>query len=118
MAIEHLLAVVAVSDLHVSREWYTALFGSYACFVLLRTGHLWAAFVSHAFCNLMGLPDLSFLAAPPPAGRGGALSFLHPYRHWLLGGYAASIVGFGLLLFPLTEPTLFGGSYLWDLSQQ
>lgn len=27
MAIEHLLAVVAVSDLHVSREWYTALFG-------------------------------------------------------------------------------------------
>eukprot|EP01052_Picozoa_sp_SAG31_P031097 SAG31_NODE_3262_length_4482_cov_8.132101_2_plen_332_part_00 len=55
---------------------YTALFGSYACFVLLRTGHLWAAFVSHAFCNLMGLPDMSFLQ---PRGSGG-LSFLHPYR--------------------------------------
>ncbi|GAB3241166.1 VOC family protein [Mycolicibacterium hippocampi] len=27
MAIDHLLAVVAVSDLHVSRQWYTALFG-------------------------------------------------------------------------------------------
>ncbi|WP_370330644.1 VOC family protein [Mycolicibacterium hippocampi] len=27
MAIDHLLAVVAVSDLHVSREWYTGLFG-------------------------------------------------------------------------------------------
>lgn len=27
MAIDHLLAVVAVSDLQASREWYTALFG-------------------------------------------------------------------------------------------
>lgn len=39
---------------------YTYLFGLFACFLLLRTGHMWAAVLSHTFCNFMGLPDLSY----------------------------------------------------------
>lgn len=41
---------------------YTTLFGAYAAFVLVRTGHFVSAFLAHAFCNLMGFPDLSWLS--------------------------------------------------------
>jgi hypothetical protein len=48
---------------------YTTLFGWYAAYVFLRTGMLAPCFLVHAYCNAMGLPDLSFLAqpAPPPS---------------------------------------------------
>jgi prenyl protein peptidase len=45
---------------------YTTLFGAYASFLLLRTGHLTAAFVAHAFCNVMEVPDLSFMSLQHP----------------------------------------------------
>ncbi|KAE8098536.1 hypothetical protein FH972_016590 [Carpinus fangiana] len=37
---------------------YTVIFGSYASFLLIRTGHLLAPLVAHTFCNFMGLPVL------------------------------------------------------------
>ncbi|KAF8403268.1 hypothetical protein HHK36_011369 [Tetracentron sinense] len=38
---------------------YTVIFGSYASFLFIRSGHLLAPIVAHAFCNIMGLPVLS-----------------------------------------------------------
>ncbi|XP_021670062.2 CAAX prenyl protease 2 isoform X2 [Hevea brasiliensis] len=37
---------------------YTVIFGSYASFLFIRTGHLLAPLVAHIFCNFMGLPVL------------------------------------------------------------
>jgi len=41
---------------------YTTIFGIYASYIYLRTGHLIAPFISHAFCNFMGLPEVHRLA--------------------------------------------------------
>ncbi|KAJ4970736.1 hypothetical protein NE237_003835 [Protea cynaroides] len=38
---------------------YTVIFGCYASFLFMRTGHLLAAIVTHVFCNMMGLPVFS-----------------------------------------------------------
>ncbi|KZV28437.1 CAAX prenyl protease 2 [Dorcoceras hygrometricum] len=35
---------------------YTVIFGAYASFLLIRTGHLAAPLAAHIFCNFMGLP--------------------------------------------------------------
>ncbi|KAL0309545.1 UNVERIFIED_CONTAM: CAAX prenyl protease 2 [Sesamum radiatum] len=35
---------------------YTVIFGAYASFLLVRTGHLTAPLMAHIFCNFMGLP--------------------------------------------------------------
>lgn len=40
---------------------YTSLYGSYATHALIRSGSVTAVSLSHAYCNMMGLPDLSFL---------------------------------------------------------
>ncbi|CAH2059102.1 unnamed protein product [Thlaspi arvense] len=37
---------------------YTVVFGSYASFLFIRTGHLTAPLLAHIFCNYMGLPLL------------------------------------------------------------
>lgn len=39
---------------------YTSLFGTYASYAFIKTGSLPAVILCHAFCNKMGLPDLSF----------------------------------------------------------
>jgi prenyl protein peptidase len=48
---------------------YTSLFGSYAAYALIRTGSVAAVVVSHAYCNWMGLPDMSFLQTRSPLYR-------------------------------------------------
>ncbi|XP_022868904.1 CAAX prenyl protease 2 isoform X2 [Olea europaea var. sylvestris] len=37
---------------------YTVIFGWYASFLFVRTGHLVAPLVAHIFCNFMGLPAI------------------------------------------------------------
>ncbi|KAJ3170372.1 hypothetical protein HDU88_009001 [Geranomyces variabilis] len=44
---------------------YTTLFGWFATFLLLRTGHLAAPIASHMFCNVMGFPDLDAVEEHP-----------------------------------------------------
>lgn len=74
---------------------YTTPFGWLAAFYFLRTRHLAAAALPHAFCNFIGPP------APPPSnwGRGR--------RRALAAAYAAGILAFACLLLPLTEPQLY-----------
>ncbi|KAJ0949887.1 putative CPBP intramembrane metalloprotease [Helianthus annuus] len=69
---------------------YTVIFGSYASFLFVRTGHIAAPLVSHMFCNIMGLP--AFFSR----------------RTWLVSvGFVAGAISFVYLLFPLTSPALY-----------
>jgi membrane protease YdiL (CAAX protease family) len=45
---------------------YTTLFGIYCSYVYLRTKSVLAVCVGHAFCNVMGLPNLSFFGPSSP----------------------------------------------------
>jgi prenyl protein peptidase len=72
---------------------YTVIFGAYASFLFIRTGHLAAPLFAHIFCNYMGLPVLY-------ANGKGLVSAA------FLGG----VVGFVLLLFPLTKPLMYNDS--------
>ncbi|KAF3950688.1 hypothetical protein CMV_023586 [Castanea mollissima] len=69
---------------------YTVIFGSYASFLYVRTGHLLAPLVAHIFCNFMGLPKLF-------SRRSGMVSV----------AFVAGMVGFLWLLFPMTHPDLY-----------
>ncbi|ONH96200.1 hypothetical protein PRUPE_7G112900 [Prunus persica] len=69
---------------------YTVVFGSYASFLFIQTGHFLAPLVAHAFCNFMGLPVL--------VSRGKGIVSV---------ASVAGIVGFLWLLFPMTHPELY-----------
>ncbi|CAM9124294.1 unnamed protein product [Choristocarpus tenellus] len=96
---------------------YTSIFGAYAVFIHLRTGHLLSSVLVHSFCNLMGIPDLSFNNPPGDPEFSSPTSVLHGTRTGLWCAYGTGVILFGCFLFPLTSPSLYGGSLLWhDLS--
>lgn len=69
---------------------YTVIFGSYATFIFVRTGHLTAPLLAHIFCNFMGLPVMF-------SRRTGVVSV----------AFIVGMLGFLWLLFPLTCPYLY-----------
>ncbi|XP_042484371.1 CAAX prenyl protease 2-like [Macadamia integrifolia] len=69
---------------------YTVIFGFYASFLFMRTGHLLAPIVAHIFCNMMGLPVLS--------ARNKGLTSV---------AFVAGVAGFLWFLFPATHPDLY-----------
>ena len=73
---------------------YTSLFGLYSAFLFVRTGHLISPVVSHMYCNIMGLPDVNAIAESK-----------YSVVLWII--YVCSLVGFFILLVPLTEPSLY-----------
>jgi len=83
---------------------YTSMFGALEMFIFLRTGHLAAVFVAHAWCNLLGLPSLEWLSTQ---------SLTYPHRHSIGVAFLAGVAGFALALMPLTSPSLYGGSIFW-----
>ncbi|KAF1326405.1 Prenyl protein protease, partial [Globisporangium splendens] len=84
--------------------FYTSLFGAYASFMYLRTGHFVSIFVVHVFCNIMGFPDISFFNPE---------NSLHPFRIMILGAYFVGIYGFTRVLGPWTDPAIYS-SELWN----
>jgi hypothetical protein len=76
---------------------FTTLFGCYAAFVFVRSGHLAAAYGVHAFCNLMGFPDISAIAS-------------HPRPGLIRAAFLLGIFLFCVLLRPLTDPGLFANT--------
>ncbi|XP_017573839.1 CAAX prenyl protease 2 isoform X3 [Pygocentrus nattereri] len=74
---------------------YTSVFGAYTAFIFTRTGHLVGPVLCHSFCNWMGFPALG-------------LALQHPQRPVLMLSYELGLLLFILLLFPLTDPLLFG----------
>ena len=79
---------------------YTSIFGWYAVFVYLRTGSWMAVILCHAFCNWMGFPDFSTLIESR-------------FRWRIRVAFMVGLVGFSVMLFPLTDPVTFEHS-LWD----
>ncbi|KAL2323093.1 hypothetical protein Fmac_027472 [Flemingia macrophylla] len=69
---------------------YTVVFGSYASFLFIRTGHLIAPLVAHIYCNFMGLPVLY-------SQKSGFVSVT----------FIIGFLGFLWLLFPMTGPDLY-----------
>ncbi len=68
----------------------------YAAFLFIRTGHVVAACVAHAFCNVMGFPDF------------GEIVRQHGWRQKVLAiAFVTGLVGWYFLLWPLTEPILY-----------
>ena len=74
---------------------FTTVFGWYASFLLLRTGHFIAPLSAHAFCNFMGFPEFPT-----------ALS--HPRAVILRRLYITGILAFAVLLAPMTGPSFYG----------
>ena len=73
---------------------FTTVFGWYASFLLLRTGHYIAPLGAHAFCNVMSFPDLSAARA-------------HPRATLIMRLYLVGIIAFAALLGPLSHPALY-----------
>jgi len=48
---------------------YTTIFGMYSAFLFIRTGHLAAPFIVHAYCNFMGFPDIAEVVNSEPRKR-------------------------------------------------
>ncbi|KAL9225771.1 hypothetical protein vseg_001658 [Gypsophila vaccaria] len=69
---------------------YTLVFGSYASFLFIRTGHLVSPLVAHIVCNSMGLPVVY-------SRRGLVVSLAS----------ISGAIGFIWLLIPLTVPALY-----------
>ncbi|XP_015229377.1 PREDICTED: CAAX prenyl protease 2-like [Cyprinodon variegatus] len=82
---------------------YTTVFGVFAAFLFTRTGHIVGPILCHSFCNSQGLPDI-----------GSALS--HPQRSAVLFCYLSGFLLFLVLLFPLTDPFLYGARPVCSLA--
>mmetsp|Transcript_43564 Transcript_43564/g.111380 ORF Transcript_43564/g.111380 Transcript_43564/m.111380 type:complete len:303 (+) Transcript_43564:80-988(+) len=76
---------------------YTTVFGWYAAWLLVRTGHVAAPIVAHAFCNFMGFPSFGRMLG-------------HRHRNPLLVSLVLGVVLFAVSICPLTDPTL----YAWN----
>ncbi|CAJ0588956.1 unnamed protein product [Cylicocyclus nassatus] len=76
---------------------YTYAFGAYAAYLFVSTGHALAPIVTHAMCNSLGLPMFTEIDA-----------FSKRWHRVLLwSSYAAGMVGFTLLVGPLTRSELY-----------
>jgi prenyl protein peptidase len=73
---------------------YTTIFGWYATYLFLRTGHLLAPVLVHALCNSLGLPPVVAMAQ-------------HRQRLLMLALLLGGAASFAWLLQPLTRPGLY-----------
>ncbi|KYQ88201.1 hypothetical protein DLAC_10887 [Tieghemostelium lacteum] len=77
---------------------YTSIFGMFTAFVFFRTGNILACILSHSFCNIMGLPKFDQI-------------FSHKFNYVLMATFVIGLVGFYLLIFPMTDPIYFDSIY-------
>lgn len=88
------VSLLAACGVTLVQVCYTSIYGMFSAFLLLRTGHLVSAIITHAFCNFMGFPDF-----------GGVLT--HARANLVKAAYVLGLIGFLILLSPLTEPSLY-----------
>ena len=79
---------------------YTSIFGFIAALLFMRTGNLISPLVAHIICNFFGLPDIGFMSK-----SSNELSFLYPYRYFLLFLHALGLILFSNTIMMLTENT-------------
>jgi membrane protease YdiL (CAAX protease family) len=102
---------------------YTSIFGAIATLLFLRTGSVFSAIISHCICNIVGLPDISFLTEPPKNAQKYDLSNfsfddysrLHPYRYLHLLVHGSGLVLFCACILPCTAH-LASGSLYWSMA--
>ncbi|KAK3925809.1 CAAX prenyl protease 2 [Frankliniella fusca] len=75
---------------------YTTVFGAYSAFLFVRTGHLAAPCIAHAFCNHIGFPDFSEV-----------LSYKKSQRYLVSFLFVLGLLAWIWLLKPLTSPELY-----------
>lgn len=85
---------------------YTGIFGVIAGFLFVRTNNICSCVVSHVFCNIMQLPDVSF------TNPVSSTFYMFKYRYVLLALHVLGLVLFYYFLFPLTEH-MTKDSILW-----
>ncbi|KAL5008582.1 hypothetical protein ScPMuIL_014163 [Solemya velum] len=83
----------------VFQLFYTTVFGAYSAFLFLRTGHLMAPVIAHAFCNHMGFPAFNEI-----------MGFQQSVRHRIIACFVVGLVSWWFLLYPLTSPYLYGNT--------
>ncbi|KAL0115010.1 hypothetical protein PUN28_010522 [Cardiocondyla obscurior] len=72
-------------------------------FMFVLLGHFIAPFAAHSFCNHMGFPDLSEIAAyKDPLQRVGLICL-----------FVIGLIAWCLLLMPMTHPSLFNNNLFW-----
>ncbi|ESP02896.1 hypothetical protein LOTGIDRAFT_111054 [Lottia gigantea] len=76
---------------------YTTVFGAYSAFLFMRTGHVIAPILAHAFCNHMGFPVF-----------GEVMGYQQPTRMKLIVAFIVGLIGWLSLLYPLTSPSIYG----------
>ncbi|XP_052271069.1 CAAX prenyl protease 2-like [Dreissena polymorpha] len=76
---------------------YTTVFGAYSAFLFIRTGHLIAPILAHAFCNHMGFPAFNEVFAYEDKR----------IRRKIMAAFVAGLLLWMYLLFPLTAPFLY-----------
>uniref|UniRef100_A0A6B2LES3 intramembrane prenyl-peptidase Rce1 n=1 Tax=Arcella intermedia TaxID=1963864 RepID=A0A6B2LES3_9EUKA len=79
--------------------FYTSLFGAFSSFLFLRTGNWLAPFVSHAFCNYMGFPQVN------PKD---------PYFKIICVSYVLGLLGFLSFSMTLTDPCYHNSIFFKD----
>lgn len=77
---------------------FTGLFGLIVGGMFWLTGSLYGPILVHSFCNIMSVPDLSFMAPSHSA---------YQHRKLLLTGYLVGIVGFFVLWVTLLDPDVY-----------
>jgi prenyl protein peptidase len=78
---------------------YTSLFGSYCCYLFIRTGSVFPPIIAHSFCNVMGLPQI-----------GAELQQWPQKKFAIIAAYLIGIASFIYALGPWTYST---GSLYW-----
>ncbi|KAF8719102.1 hypothetical protein AX14_011437 [Amanita brunnescens Koide BX004] len=71
---------------------YTTLFGTYCAYLFLRTGSIFPPISAHAFCNVMGLPELRH-----------EMSMFPSRRYLILLAYIVGVAGFMNRMEPWTR---------------
>ncbi|KAK3597340.1 hypothetical protein CHS0354_034583 [Potamilus streckersoni] len=76
---------------------YTTVFGFYTAFIFLRTGHVIAPIMVHAFCNHMGFPAFNEVMAYQDKSL----------RQRLMFSFGLGLILWIFLLYPMTSPFLY-----------
>ncbi|ELT88683.1 hypothetical protein CAPTEDRAFT_19281 [Capitella teleta] len=83
---------------------YTSVFGAYSAYIFLRTDHLVAPVIVHAFCNHMGLPNFQEVFAHSA-----------PKRYYLMISFVVGLLLWSQLLIPFTNPALYSNDLYFSM---
>ena len=88
---------------------YTTLFGAYVGWIYLATHDILAIIVVHAFCNVMGFPDLNYRQKGHVLHSYSTCTFLGGWRislHYFVIIVVSISYGLGIVLFIYLMKTL------------